>query len=177
MREGKAGKWEQGFAWLLIVLALAAFYLLNRETRILRDDYSYALNFLTKQPIRSLGDIFESLGIHYQRVNGRLPVHFLAHLFLWLGRGAFNILNTLGFAGLVTLVCYHACGTLRPFRPWVWLLAFLGLWFLTPAFGESFLWLTGAANYLYGVGLILLYNRFVEKRRPVQYVITAFAER
>ena len=37
--------------------------------------------------------------------------------------------------------------------------------------------LLSCLGFCLGVGLILLYNRFVEKRRPVQYVITAFAER
>ncbi|MCR4935016.1 MAG: DUF6056 family protein [Oscillospiraceae bacterium] len=157
MRDTKALTWTHLAGWGLAALALAAFYLLNARTAIMRDDYAYAVNFVTKTPIRSFADIFESLGIHYQRVNGRLPVHFLAHLFLWLGKDWFNAINTLAFGGLVTLIAYHACGALRQLRPWLWLTAFGGLWLLTPAFGESFLWLTGAANYLYGVGLILLY--------------------
>lgn len=183
MRDAKAETWKRLADWGLVALALAAFSLLNAETRLMRDDYAYAVNFVTKAPIRSFGDIFESLGIHYQRVNGRLPVHFLAHLFLWLGKDAFHLLNPLAFGGLVTLICYHACGSLRQVRPWLWLTAFGGLWLLTPAFGESFLWLTGAANYLYGIGLILLYlipfRRLEERdalpRRPVLAALAALA--
>ena len=37
--------------------------------------------------------------------------------------------------------------------------------------------LLSCLGFALGVGLIVLYNRFVEKRRPVQYEITAFAER
>ncbi|MBQ2634121.1 MAG: hypothetical protein IJF88_06045 [Oscillospiraceae bacterium] len=183
MREPNAASRARLAGWGLVALALTAFALLNAQTSLMRDDYAYAVNFLTKAPIRSFGDIFESLGIHYQRVNGRLPVHFLAHLFLWLGKEAFHILNPLAFGGLVTLICYHACGSLRQIRPGLWLSAFGGLWLLTPAFGESFLWLTGAANYLYGVGLILLYlipfRRLEEgralPRHPVPAALAALA--
>lgn len=41
----------------------------------------------------------------------------------------------------------------------------------TPAFGQSFLWLVGSANYLYGIGLILIYLipfRFFSRRRGVR---------
>lgn len=148
---------ERTFAYALIACALLMFFSLNLLTPILRDDWSYTFNFLTKEPIRSFHDIEQSLTIHYQKVNGRLPVHFLAHLFLWMGKGAFNVVNTLAFALLVTLVYFHAFGTLRPFRPYAWLAAYVGLWGLAPAFGESFLWVTGAANYLYGMLLILCF--------------------
>ena len=37
--------------------------------------------------------------------------------------------------------------------------------------------LLSCLGFVLGVGFIVLYNRFVEKRRPVQYEITAFAER
>lgn len=157
MRASDMGRSERAFAYALLALATAAFFSLNLLTPILRDDYSYTFNFLTKEPIGSFGDIFESLAVHYEKVNGRIPVHFLAHLFLWMGKGAFNVINTAAFAGLTLLVYFHAYGTLRGFRPYPCLAVFLGLWMLTPAFGESFLWVTGASNYLYGMLLILLY--------------------
>ena len=176
---------ERAFACALIALALLAFFSLNLLTRVMRDDYAYTFNFVTKERIASFGDIFQSLGIHYTNVNGRLPVHFFAHLFLWLGKGAFNAVNTAAFAGLTTLAYYHGVGALRPFRPYAWLAAFLGLWLLTPAFGESFLWVTGASNYLYGMLLILLYlipyRRLLESdagaapRRPLPAALAALA--
>lgn len=148
---------ERLFAWALLALAVLAFFSLNLLTRVMRDDYSYSFNFATKERVASFGDIFQSLAVHYRKVNGRLVVHFFAHLFLWLGKGAFAVLNTLGFSVLTVLICCHARGTFRPFDPYAALAAFLGLWVLTPAFGESFLWVTGAANYLYGMLLILLF--------------------
>ena len=170
MKASEMSKRERVFAYALIVVAVLMFFSLNLLTRVMRDDYSYTFNFVTKDPIASFGDIFQSLGIHYTHVNGRLPVHFFAHFFLWVGKGAFNAVNTLVFAGLVTLIYFHAYGTLREFRPYGWLAVFLGLWILTPAFGESFLWVTGASNYLYGMILILLYlipfRRLLDAEQP-----------
>jgi len=161
---------ERVFGYVLMALAVLMFFSLNLLTRVMRDDYSYTFNFVTKERIDSFADIFQSLGIHYTHVNGRLPVHFFAHFFLWMGKGVFNVANTAAFAGLVTLVYYHAYGTLRRFRPYAWLAMFAGLWVLTPAFGESFLWVTGASNYLYGMLMILLYlipyRRLPDAERP-----------
>ena len=172
MRASEMDKRERLFARVWIVLAVLAFFSLNLLSPVMRDDWSYTFNFVTKERIASLGDIFQSLGIHYTHVNGRLPVHFFAHLFLWFGKGLFNIVNALSFAGVVTLVCFHAFGTLRPFRPYAWLAVFLSLWALTPAFGESFLWVTGASNYLYGMLLILLYlipyRRLLDADKPAE---------
>lgn len=153
MRSEKRG--ERVFAAVLCVLALLAFLALNLLTRVMRDDWSYTFNFVTKERIDSFGAIFQSLGIHYTNVNGRLPVHFLAHLFLWMGKGAFNGINTLAFALLVMLIAVHGLGTLH--SPYVPLAVWGLLWAVTPAYGESFLWVTGAANYLYGMLLILLF--------------------
>lgn len=157
MRVVISEKFEKIIMYILIVLALVAFFILNWLTPIQYDDWSYSFNFATKTRIASFYDIFQSLDVNYHRVNGRLPVHFLAHLFLWIGKDAFNFINTIAFAGLNTLICFHAFGTFCGKHLYAWLASFAGLWLLTPAFGESFLWVTGASNYLYGILIILLY--------------------
>lgn len=148
---------ERLFVIVLLALAFLALFFLNTLTAIQRDDLSYSFNFVTKERISSLHDIFQSLRTHYTQVNGRLPVHFFAHLFLWIGKPFFNVINTLSFSGLILLICFHAFGTFHNFRVYSPLVFFLGLYAMTPAFGESFLWVTGAANYLYGILLILLF--------------------
>ena len=157
MKVEDLGRYERLFLYLLIVLSMIAFFVLNWLTPLQCDDWSYTFNFVTKQRIASFSDIFQSLGLHYTRVNGRLPVHFLAHLFLWLGKDMFNFVNTIAFASLISLIYFHAFGTLHNFRPLIWLAIFTGLYLLTPAFGGSFIWVTGASNYLYGMLLILLF--------------------
>lgn len=157
MKANEMRRGERAFAVALCILALLVFFFFNLFTRVMLDDWSYSFNFVTKERIDSFRSIFQSLGIHYTNVNGRLPVHFFAHLFLWLGKGVFNAVNTVAFALLVTLTYAHGLGAARPFRPYVWLAVWALLWILTPAYGESFLWVTGAANYLYGMLMILLF--------------------
>lgn len=138
------------------IAAVAALVLaLNLMTPYYADDYSYMFNFVTKERIGSFGDIFQSLGIHYTNVNGRLPVHFIAHFLLWMGKVPAALCNTAAFMAVITLAYVQVFGTLRRFRPLCWLGIFGLVWALTPAFGQSFLWTTGSANYLYGILLIL----------------------
>ena len=150
-----------------IVVVAVLFYLLNALTPICLDDFSYTRNFVTKAPISSVADICQSMGIHYLKVNGRLVVHFLAQLFLWWGKPVFNIINTAAFLGLGTLIYLMAAGTFKDFKVTRWLLGLFGIWLLAPGFGQSYLWLTGAANYLYGILIILAF--LIPFRRGVSF--------
>ncbi len=124
------------------------------------DDYSYMFNFVTKARINSLADIVESLTIHYTNVNGRMVTHFLAHLFLWLGKSIFVIINTAAFFGLCAVMSRLICN--RFSFSWIFVTA-SGFFLLTPRFGECFLWVTGAANYLYSILIVLTYLLGVSK--------------
>lgn len=48
--------------------------------------------------------------------------------------------------GLCLLVTWHGLGSLRRVSPLALLLVFAGFWLLTPQFGSSFLWTTGAGQ-------------------------------
>ena len=92
------------------------FYLLNAMTPICLDDFSYTRNFVTESAdFVSVSDICQSMGIHYLKVNGRIVVHFLAQLFLWWGKPAFNFINTFAFLGLGTLMYLMAAGSFKDF--------------------------------------------------------------
>ncbi len=133
---------------------LAVFGALNFATYYCVDDYSYMFNFVTKNRIMSIADIFQSLSIHYTNVNGRMITHFFAHLFLYMGKSVFNIINTVAFAMLCFVMCLHIC---KRFVPKYFFMVICGLILLTPDFGQSFLWVTGASNYLYGPLIVLVY--------------------
>ncbi len=155
---------------ILCVLAVALlFYALNRLTPLYADDYAYTRSFVTKEQLSSVADICASMRLHYVRVNGRIVVHFLAQLFLWWGKPVFDVINTAAFLSLGTLMYVLAAGTLKDFKITGWLLGLLGLWLLAPGFGQSYLWLTGACNYLYGPLIILAflvtYRQGVASRR------------
>lgn len=142
---------------LSTILIFIFFYIFNLYTPLYADDYSYSVSFLTQKKITCIYDIFISQIAHYQTMNGRSITHFLAQLFLYLGKPIFNIINSLVFILLIYLIYFHSYGTFTNFKiSWFLLINFI-LWALTPAFGQSFLWLTGSSNYMYGIFIILIF--------------------
>ena len=142
---------------LTLLVAGVLIYMLNYFTPLFADDYSYSFSFYDHKRITGLEDIVKSQYSHYFVMNGRVVVHFFAQLFLWLGKGWFNIINTVAFLGLGILIFYH--GVHKELKKHISLLIFIygSLFIFMPVFGESFLWLTASSNYLHGVVLVLLY--------------------
>ncbi len=144
------------FALIFIVVGTVIFNF-NYHTPLYADDYSYSFSKATGERISSVRDIFYSMYAQYFTSNGRLVTHFLAQLFLYLGMGVFNIINTFGFLMLGILIYWHSGFRIRKHSP-LWLATiYILLYLLPPAFGQSFLWLTGSANYLYGIMIILIF--------------------
>lgn len=141
-----------------VMLGIAAFITyLNDLTPLFADDFSYSISFHTIKPIHSLAELFRSQYVHYFAMNGRSVVHTLAQALLWLGKPGLNVCNGLAFLGLCLLICVHASGSLSKIRAFQLLAVFAALWFLTPHFAGSYLWVMGAANYLYSPAIILLF--------------------
>jgi len=135
------------------------FYALNVLTCLYADDFSYTYTFAVtegKYRISNLYELFLSQRNHYLVMNGRTVVHTLAQLFLMWGKPVFNALNTAAFVALGILIYRHGSIRSGEFRPAVLFCVFGLLWIVTPAFGESFLWLVGSCNYLFGILFILI---------------------
>lgn len=141
----------------LIVIA-AAFYALNVLTCLFADDFSYTYTFAVTQGkyrISNLYELFLSQRNHYRVMNGRTVAHVLAQLFLMWGKPVFNLINTAAFTALGLLIYRHGQGRGAPLRPARLFCVFAALWFVSPNFGESFLWLVGSCNYMYVLLFIL----------------------
>ena len=133
-------------------------FVFNTKTPLYKDDYSYSYTFAVKENkfrISNLKELVDSQVNHYKVMNGRIVPHTLAQAFLMLDKSIFNVINAAAFTLLVFLIYYLARGKSK--SPAFLIAAFASLFLLTPRFGESFLWLTGACNYLWGMLLILLY--------------------
>lgn len=142
---------------LLSLVIWTFFYIFNLYTPLFADDYSYSFSFANKEFINSISDIITSQIEHYQVMNGRSITHSLGQLFLYLGKPIFNIINSFAFIGLIFLIYFHSYGTFKNINlPWFILINFI-LWGVTPNFGQSFLWLIGSSNYMYGILLILIF--------------------
>ena len=140
----------------VLVMIFALMLLCSILTPITADDYSYSYSWVTKDPIRSIGEICESLRLHYQVTNGRMIAHFFAHLFLWLPNIVFCICNAAVFTGIVFLI-YRLSMPKGEHRAVILPVVFGLIWCVTPAFAQSYLWLVGACNYSWSALFTLLY--------------------
>lgn len=132
------------------------FYILNFYTPLYADDYSYSFAVDTGERITSASQILGSQIAHYFGTNGRAITHSLAQLFLLLGDSLFNVLNTFFFVALIYLLYFHGCATFKRLSLFKLSLIAILLFLCCPQFGQSFLWITGAANYMYGIFIVLL---------------------
>lgn len=140
---------------LITLLIGVLFYALNYYTPLYADDYSYSFSLSTGERIESISQIIDSQIVHYQNINGRSITHTLAQIFLLIGDDVFNFTNTLFYLVLLYLIYFHACGSFKNFSIVKFSMSAMLLFLSCPAFGQSFLWITGAANYLYGILIIL----------------------
>lgn len=148
-------------------VAIAAFLsYMNYLTPLFADDFSYSVSFATKKPLASVYDLYQSQYLHYFTTNGRIPIHAMAQVLLWIGKPVLNVINGAVFAAFCLLICYHGLGAMKKIRGYHLLVVFGALWFLTPHFGGSYLWVMGAANYLYSPTLILCF--FIPYRRAMR---------
>ena len=153
--------------WFLLFIVVLTMNVLTPLS--VADDGAYAfvkepvgMEFDDNRPIKTLGDIVESMTNHWTAHNGRITSCFLESLFAGIiGKPAFNFLNALIFcftiAFFLSLCRYEWRGR------WYWLVMLLFLT-LIPAFNETFLWFSGSFNYLWTaffvLGFLLLMRRF-----------------
>ena len=145
-------------SWLLLFIAIWA---MNCMTPIsVADDGAYAFvkesdgrEFDENSPIESLPDIVESMCNHWLTHNGRIVPHSLESLFMGIaGNHLFDFCNALVFCltiGFFLCLCGYDWRS-----KWLWF-AFLLFLTLMPAFGETFLWVSGSFNYLWTAFLVL----------------------
>lgn len=143
--------------WAVVILFCFGFILLlNILTPMMTDDYSYKFIFGSMNPVASLGDIIESQTRHYFEWGGRTVVHVITQLLLMLPPIAIDVLNSLAYTVFILLIYLLIKGRNKNSIS-LFLLIFISVWFLQPSFGDTILWTTGSANYLWGTILILLF--------------------
>lgn len=176
---------------ILFILSLVFFgsviFVFNYKTPMQWDDFKLAFiwpDYITVEEsgqitnpterVTSFSDIIISQYNHYYTWGGRTVVHIIAQFLLFIPPISADILNTLMYLMYVILIYYHIIGKGKHD-----MLLFIGVnflvWFLQPVFGETILWLTGSANYLWGTCFILLFLlpfRLFENTEKGKYSIT-----
>jgi len=124
---------------------------------LIGDDYVYSFVYLTPERLSSVADIFDSQYKHYFIWGGRSVVHIIAQILLLINNPLIiDGINSFGFLIYALLIYYHITGE-KKLSLGILIFIFGSIWLLQPAFAETFLWITGAANYMWGTIIILLF--------------------
>lgn len=103
-----------------------------------------------------MGDVFQSLYIHYYHWAGRTVIFFLLQTFLLIGKPIFNIATSFVYVSYLVLLLKLAGG--RRFMKGEYLLLMaMAAWFFIPAYAQTMVWMTGACNYLWVTVIVLLF--------------------
>lgn len=135
---------------LLAALVFLSLLILNFLTPYLADDFTFAYAFDTGARLHSLPQLMQSLAYHYREWTGRVVVKFFAQGFTMLPKAVFNFCNAAAYLGL-GLVIYRLARGRRTGRYDVlaFVLIEIALWEISPAFGQTNLWMCGSCNYLW----------------------------
>jgi hypothetical protein len=142
---------------MLPILICFVFLGLNILTPLIADDYAYSMLGKNGEHTQSIFDIFSALHSYYFKWGGRCVAHFFAWFWLFVGKSFFNIANTMIYCMFVLSIQFHSTGSLKKIKPLFFLGVSIALWFLTPTWGQNFLWLDGSCNYLWTITIVFLF--------------------
>lgn len=154
--------------WTTLLVGVAMFYVLNLYTALWGDDILYKLipGNETKW-CDSIQKYLASMPYFYQDTNGRIADMLERFITCFVGKGIFNVLNTLVFAVLVHQVARFVSRGSHSVLALSAVYVFILLVFPNP--GQTTLWMAGAINYLWGctanVLLLMYMKRCIDNRR------------
>ena len=158
-------RWHDVAYWGLLLVACVTFYVMNCLTTLKEDDMAFSLIEGVWRPVTSLLDLLHSHVNLYKHANGR-TANLVAALFCaLLGKGFFNVVNTLVFALLAHLLSLLSTGR-RSLLALAMFLVAIGTCYPVP--GETMLWLDGSCNYMWAITLSLLLIRYLQVTNPAR---------
>lgn len=128
----------------------ALMLVLNVLTPYICDDFTYRLNFLTREPLGSVLEIIPSMYAHSYKMNGRLISHGLVQVFMLLPAILFDLVNAALFTATVWVAC-RLCSPGQRHNAMLFAAMFALVWLFTPSFGQVALWQVGAINYFWSL--------------------------
>lgn len=145
--------------FLISILLVGGIFLIwNIWTPLVADDFAYAfVDQSMSKRVGSIGDILYSMWLHTHETNGRLIPHAFVELFIWWGKGFFNIVNTIVYIVFGMLIYRFMNQGKKKYNVLLYLGVQASLLLLFPVYGQTMLWLDGACNYLWGITFILAF--------------------
>ena len=131
---------------------------LNFLTPLIADDIEYM--YKTTDFSTILQDEYHQ----YMTWTGRSVVHIIARVFLLMPKMVFNLVNPLIYVLLTILIYKITTKDKTEFHAFKYLMINVVIWLFIPTFGQTILWETGAANYLWeGIiitSVLFIYHRY-----------------
>ena len=162
------------YYFILLFIIGVAFYVWNVYTPEYEDDFMYKFDeqHTTDNPyhlVQNISDIVRCQVKFYFNGVGRNPAHFLIQLFTGiLGKSIFNVFNAIIFCLFLhyTVVLIWAKSSEQKL-----LTVTFSTVLLLPVFRETFLWMTGAINYLWTATVVILFLVIRKKllNTPLRY--------
>ena len=162
--------------YLILFSIFIMMLILNFLTPLIADDYSYSFGLENKR-ITNIIDIILKQADHYMKWGGRTVAHTIANFFLMYSKYFFNVANSLIYTLLVYLIYEHSRSSEKE-KPLFIILIHFGLYFLTPVFGQTCIWLIGSCNYLWTttimLSFLLMYKERANKNDRLPLIIGMF---
>lgn len=165
---------------LLILVLLSVFgfmFVLNYNTSMVSDDYIYQFVFENRMPtsetrrLTNVFQLFPSMANHWKLWGGRVTVHFLLQFCFLMGKGFFNVFNSIMFIVLGLLIYKHIDDTKDINIPLL-ISIYAAVFLFVPQPGATILWKSGSANYLWASIMILImtliYKRHFDNNEKVK---------
>lgn len=143
---------------LLIILTFGMILFYNLLTPYFSDD------IFSRTEVRDFNSLWDFIVLQYDMYltyNPRVVGQFFKSLFSAFDKTVFNIFNSVVFIALVYMIYVNISFPLKGLsrrihrNPVLYLFSFIFLWLYAVDFGETILWLSGAANYLWTSAVIL----------------------
>ncbi|MDB1652746.1 DUF6056 family protein [Enterococcus durans] len=143
---------------LIIISTYLVMVILNFLTPLIADDIQYMYK------TTSFSTILQDEYGQYMHWTGRSVVHIIARLFLLMPKTVFNLINPLIYVLLTLLIYKIVTKKSQEFYAFKYFIINVFIWLFVPRFGQTILWETGAANYLWGgfiiISFLSLYHRY-----------------
>ncbi|MDL2214943.1 DUF6056 family protein [Dysgonomonas sp. OttesenSCG-928-M03] len=168
---------------LVLLTVFIITFLLNYLYPLYADDWVYLMKMPENIPVQNLMDILHTQYLHYFTTGGRIIVHIIAQIQLFIGAPYNDILNSVVYIVFTLLICFIAAGALRSRRFDLSLLLCVSLllWLFIPTYGVTILNTTTSANYLWGTTIILcfiypytVYFRRIDSRDSTSKTVVFF---
>ena len=163
---------------ILVLLSVFGFmFVLNYNTSMVSDDYIYQFVFENRMPtsetrrLTNVFQLFPSMANHWRLWGGRVTVHFLLQFCFLMGKGFFNVFNSIMFIVLGLLIYKHIDDTKDINIPLL-ISIYAAIFLFVPQPGATILWKSGSANYLWASIMILImtliYKRHFDSNEKIK---------